>query len=108
MGDELSEEFRSFFELFHLLVDEDPKLAMYPENEVSLLGECPFRGPDADRENQNWVIKGPHSGAAFTIIYDPSPIDRRKAIRWEWETPPVYDFHGGALQLTQGLEAIAA
>merc|ERR1712060_929046 len=100
VGTNMSEEFRCFYELFHIVLDEDLEYAWYPDHAVATLGECIVQGPDNDGKENYWVIKSPHAGAKFEIKLDFNALDRRKIVTWTWETKPVYDFTGGALNLT--------
>jgi len=100
MGRNVSAEFRSFYELFHIQVDGDPNHALYPELPYSRSGESMVQGPDDQGKDTFFLVKGPHAGASFEIVLDLKATDRRKIVTWEWAQQPVYDFRGGILQLT--------
>jgi hypothetical protein len=100
MGQEVSMEFRSFYELFNIQVDGDPNICYYPLFSNACREECLVEGPGPSEGDHLWVVKGPHAGAPFEIVFDPKATDRRKIVTWNWARKPVYDFRGGSLQLT--------
>jgi len=100
IGSNISDEFRCFYELFRILLDEDPTHAWHPAQNFATLGECLVEGPDDAGEDHSWVLKNPQAGSAFEIKLDFKALDRRRIVSWTWDCPPVYDFTGGALRLS--------
>jgi hypothetical protein len=100
MGTSMSQEYRSFYEYFHIRVDGDSRHALYPLYNYATKEECMVQGPDSKGKGAYWLIKSPHAGAKFEIVFNPKALDRRKIVTWTWAEKPVYDFRGGLLALT--------
>lgn len=69
---------------FQIVVDDDKKLAYYPDQSTSTSGDALTLGPDADGEGKSWTIVGGEPGATVDIFLDLTQEDRRKLVTWSF------------------------
>lgn len=68
---------------FRILVDEDPRRALYPEMANALSGVSAVKGPDAYGSGLEWQLLSSEPGAFFEITLDLGQRDRRKVVMWK-------------------------
>jgi len=100
MGQNVSEDLGTFYELFQIQVDGDPNAVIYPPFPLASVGECIVEGPDDQGQENFFVLKSPNAGISFEIVLDLKALDRRNIISCKWAQPRVYDFRSGNLQLS--------
>jgi len=82
VGDMLDEALMMFNELFYIIVDEDPNLAIYPQFPFASSGEFVTKGPDSSRSDQTWMVRSYMPGVEFEISYNPRAQDSRSIVTW--------------------------
>jgi len=85
LADHLSSEFQELIGEFHIQVDKDPDLALYPERADANASESIVSGPDSSRQGRNWMIRidSFHTGI-LEIVLNLTLHDRRKRVKWNW------------------------
>mmetsp|Transcript_38686 Transcript_38686/g.111798 ORF Transcript_38686/g.111798 Transcript_38686/m.111798 type:complete len:1194 (-) Transcript_38686:204-3785(-) len=73
------------FEEFHIVIEKDWALQLYPDLEKSQLYEGELCGPDCDGHGFDWLMRG-DVGAEYEIILDLHEKDRRRAVTWREAT----------------------
>lgn len=69
------------FEEFHMVVEKDWSLQLYPDYERAAQGEAIMCGPDGDGHGLNWMISG-SPGCRYEIKLDMVEQDQSLSVTW--------------------------